>query len=72
VNGHPTKTLALLGKRCKNMVQLKWKGEKLVFFKGWSDFTRKANMVVDGTLVQLKLFMGFSPLDDDDRAMRKK
>jgi hypothetical protein len=45
------KTPLYLGKYCENNVQLQWRGERVAFIKGWSEFVGKVGMVVDGMIL---------------------
>jgi hypothetical protein len=37
-------------------VQLQWRGERVAFIKGWSEFAQKSEMTIDDTIV-------FIPMD---------
>jgi hypothetical protein len=41
---------------CRNNIQPQWTGDRVVFIKGWTEFDRKSQMVIDDTIV-------FTPMD---------
>ena len=50
-NGPPVKVCLYEREYCQYKVQLQWRAGRVGFSKGWSEFTEKAQIAVDDTLV---------------------